>query len=94
MGTSGNWIHAISFGIFWALCMWIWDMGERPYPRLRRSLAGFLVWGAAYGIWDTFDKRTFQSPIVFVFIPTAICGLLILNSARPKASVKSSATNE
>jgi hypothetical protein len=89
MGTVGNCIHAISFGIFWGLGMWVWDMGEKPHPRLRRSLGGFLIYGSAYGIWDTFDNRTFHSPIVLVFIPTAVCGLLILFSARPKASAKS-----
>lgn len=89
MGTVGNWIHAFSYGAFWAFCMWIWDMGKAPYPRLRRSAAGFLVGGLAIGLIDSFGSRAFRFPLVLVSLPALIVGMLLGWSARTKAGQES-----
>jgi hypothetical protein len=86
MGTIGNWVHAASYGVFWALCWWVWDMGQKPYPELRRSAAGCLLTGFAFGLWETFGWRAFRFPILFVIVPAAILGLLLGWSARSKLS--------
>lgn len=89
LGTVGNWIHAASYGVFWAFCMWIWDMGKAPYPRLRRSAAGFVVGGIAFGLFDSFGWRAFRFPLILVSLPALIIGLLLGRSARPKPAEES-----
>jgi hypothetical protein len=91
MGSIYIWIHVASYGIFWAVCMWIWDIGEKPYPKLRRSLASFLLGGLAFGIWDSFGWHAFRAPLIFIVFPALALGIWLGRAARPDPPAESGA---
>jgi hypothetical protein len=94
MGTFGNWIHVVSNAVFWAFCMWIWDMGNAPYPRLRRSAAGFLVGGLVIGLYDVVGWRALHFPLIFITVPALALGVWLGRSARPDSPTHSDAATK
>ncbi len=93
MGTFHQWAHGIWYGLFFGLFMSIYNIGERPSVSLRKTVfntvsSSVLLW-FAFGLWESFGSQAFHSPIVFVTIPSGICGLFILWTGRGKPLEKS-----
>jgi hypothetical protein len=92
MGSFHQWAHGIWFGLFFGLCMSIYNVGQRPSIGLRKTVfttvfSSVLLW-FAFGLWESFGLQAFHSPIVFVTIPSGIFGLFILWAGRQTTSEK------
>jgi ABC-type transport system involved in multi-copper enzyme maturation permease subunit len=88
MGTFYQWAHGIWYGLFFGLFMSIYNVGQTPSINLRKTVfttvsSSILFW-FAFGLWESFGSRAFHNPIVFLTMPSGICGLFILWISRPK----------
>ncbi len=85
LGTIGDWGVILTISVFVGLYGWLRDMGHKPYiNKMRRSLVGWILVCGAVGIWETFRSRAFQVPLVFIFVPVAVAGVILVYSARPR----------
>ncbi len=93
MGTLNQWTHGIWYGLFFGLFMSVYNVGQRPSVGIGKTVfntvASSVLFWFAFGLWEGFGSRAFHSPIVFVTIPSGICGLLIVWKGRPKPTEKS-----
>jgi|GEM_PF-6145230 len=92
MGTIEDWGVILAISVFVGLYGWLRDIGRKPYiNKLRRSLAGWVLFSSAVGIWETFRSRAFRVPLVFIFVPVAVASVILIYSARPRGGRQASA---
>ena len=73
MGTIGDWGVILAISVFLGLYAWARDTGHKPcINKVRRSLAGWILFSSAVGIWETVHSRAFRGPVVFIFIGTGV----------------------
>jgi hypothetical protein len=63
--------------------------GKRPEDSLRKVLISTLLGGLVVGLVDSFGRRAFALPMVFVTAPCAVAGLYLSWSTKLKALSKS-----
>ena len=98
MGTIGDWGVILAISVFVGLYGWARTMHVKPYPnKLGRSLVGWCLASTVFAIWGTFSSRAFSIPLVFVTLPAAVAGAVLIYLARPRggqqAAAESSADN-
>lgn len=85
MGTIGDWVEILVIAVFMGLYGWVRTMGVKPYTnKLGKSLAGWILFSSVVGIWLTFRWQAFVVPLVFITVPTAVAGALLIYFARPR----------
>jgi hypothetical protein len=92
MGSFHQWAHGIWFGLFLGLIMSTYNIGQRPSISLRKTVfttvCSCVLLQFSFGLWESFGPQAFRSPIVFVTIPSGICGLFIAWAGRSAAREK------
>jgi hypothetical protein len=83
-----SWTHAITFGLFWALCVFPAVAGKRPQDSLRKILFSTLLVGLVVGLVDGFGWRAFAIPMVFITVPCAAVSFYLVWSTKLKALAK------
>lgn len=91
MGTIGDWEEIVTIAVIAGLYGWVRDMGHKPYPKLGRSLAGWLLLTTALGIWLTLRWRAFSVPLVFITVPVAVGAVILQYFARPRGAQRAAA---
>jgi hypothetical protein len=95
MGTIGDWGLILVMGVFGGLYGWLRDIGHRPYiNKLRRSLAGWILFCSVVGIWCTFRWQAITVPLVFITVPAAVAAVILIYFARPRGDQKAAAQSE
>jgi len=85
MGSIGAWGRILVIATFGGLYAWTRDIGHKPYiNKLRRPLAGWILFSSAVCIWCTFRWRAFAAPLVFITAPAAVAGVILTYFARPR----------
>jgi hypothetical protein len=81
MGTAGDWMSVVFWGMFWAAGMMLWEARRRNAENIKPVLSlpevlGVIFAGLGVGLGTTFHWRVFHWPLI-LFMAACFAGLTV-----------------